>query len=101
MGHLESALSPEFGPVNFRTNFITQQQRLWVADPKAVQHILHSCHLYDKPSISKEMIAVLLAGFVGVLEGKSFRAPRNMILKSELRGRTQTKEKSFVPRIWL
>ena len=70
MGHLGSILSPEFGPVNPRTDFLTQEQRLWVADPKAVQHILHSCHLYEKPSISKGMIMVLLGKFISVLEGK-------------------------------
>ena len=86
MDHLGSALSPGFGPLNFRTNSITQEQRLWVADPKAAQHILHSSHLYEKPSISKEMVMVLFGRFIGVLEGKLFCTPRNMILKSKLRG---------------
>ena len=43
-----------------------QEDRLWIADPKAINHILQkSGYLYAKPSSARELI-VLLIGRNGV-----------------------------------
>ena len=48
---------------------------MWVADPKAVHHILQgSCDLYEKPSVIKEIVAAVIGRGVGGVEGKSFLA---------------------------
>jgi hypothetical protein len=44
---------------------------LWIADPKAIHHILHgSGTVYEKPSASMEMIATLTDRGVGAVEGE-------------------------------
>ena len=38
------------------TDIIMQEERLWIADPKAIHHILQSSnHLYEKPYINREL----------------------------------------------
>ena len=75
MGPSGSASFPELAQANPRADVITQEQRLWVADPKAVHHILQgSCDLYEKPSVIKEIVAAVIGRGVGGVEGKSFLA---------------------------
>ena len=63
-------------PVNFRTNVISQEQRLWVADPKAVHHILQGfSDLYGKPPAAKELGMNITDTGLGMIEGKFFLIP--------------------------
>ena len=49
-----------------------QEDRLWIADPKAINHILQkSGYLYAKPSNARERIALLGDGGVASVEGES------------------------------
>ena len=60
-------------------NFTNQEERLWVADPKGVHHILQgSGDLYERPFTVKEMAMVLSGGSRGTLEGKLFLIYRAM-----------------------
>ena len=44
-----------------RTTFLAQEDRLWTADPKAMNHILkNSCTLYKKQENVREMIALFV-----------------------------------------
>ena len=67
---------------------IAQEQRLWVADPKAVHYILQGSHdTYDKLPIMKEMFATLMGSRPG--DGRAERkffchTSRDIITKSEL-----------------
>lgn len=49
-----------------------QEERLWVADPKAIHHILQgTSYLYQKPRIFQELLeAVFDKGIISV-EGES------------------------------
>jgi cytochrome P450 len=50
---------------------LLQEDRLWVADPKAVQHIFQGPdRLYEKPHFQRERIAMLTGWGVGTVEGE-------------------------------
>jgi len=52
------------------TGLHIQEDRLWIADPKAINHILQkSGYLYAKPSNARERIALLGDGGVASVEG--------------------------------
>jgi hypothetical protein len=52
---------------NSHIDVVAQEQRLWVADPKAVHYILQgSQDTYDKLPIMKEMFATLMGSRPGV-----------------------------------
>ena len=55
-----------------RSNAAMQEQRLWIADPKAVYHIIQSSsHLYETPQAVREMLAMVLDRGVGLVSGES------------------------------
>jgi cytochrome P450 len=47
---------PDWGPDRLHFG---QEDRLWIADPKALFHILHSSDLWVKSATSRELVAVL------------------------------------------
>ena len=48
-----------------------QEDRLWIADPRAINHILQkSSYLYEKPSNARERIALLGDSGVASVEGE-------------------------------
>jgi len=52
---------------------VTQEERLWIADPKAIHHILQgSSYMYGKTNGRKETIAILLGKGLAWAEGESF-----------------------------
>ena len=56
-------------------NTIIQEQRLWIADAKAVHHILHAAgYLYEIPSVRREMLVAVLGGGLVVVEGVSLHS---------------------------
>ena len=58
-----------------------QEDRLWIADPKAINHILQkSGYLYAKPSNARERIALLGDGGVASVEGKFFLTNNHFLL---------------------
>ena len=53
-----------------------QEERLWIADPKAIHHIFQgSDRLYEKPHFQRERIAMLSGWGVGTVEGDLFLIP--------------------------
>jgi hypothetical protein len=43
------------------TNALVQVDFLWIADPKAIHHILQGAsHLYEKPAFLREMMATFM-----------------------------------------
>ena len=53
-----------------------QEERLWIADPKAIHHILHSPDsLYVKPSVHMEKNAMLTDRGVAAVEGECLLIP--------------------------
>ena len=83
MGHL--AYAPFLtGGLGADTDEIVQEERLWVADPKAIHHILKvSSYQYQKPPHTRaQREAVVGRGLVSV-EGElplTFRAVKGLIL---------------------
>jgi len=59
------------------TGACVQENRLWVADPKAINHIMQkSGYFYTKPSDAREQIALLAdRRGIGSVEGGSFIVP--------------------------
>ena len=52
-------------------NAITQEERLWVADPKAIHHILQgSNRLYEKPNFIRERAATVVDWGLAAVEGE-------------------------------
>ena len=52
------------------TTFFMQEDRLWVADPKAINHILkNSCTVYRKPDSIRELSAMILDRGLAWAEG--------------------------------
>ena len=50
---------------------VIQEQRLWVADPKAIHHILQgSSHLYEKTPVIKELLAMVTDRGIATVEGE-------------------------------
>ena len=55
------------------TLVITQEERLWVSDPKATHHILQgSGYLYEKSRATSERFATVMDRGLIVVEGKLF-----------------------------
>jgi len=55
---------------------VTQEERLWIADPKAIHRILQgSSYLYGKVNIRKELGVTLLGKGLAWAEGESFLTP--------------------------
>ena len=56
------------------TGSCVQENRLWVADPKAINHIMQkSGYFYTKPNDAREQIALLAdRRGIGSVEGGSF-----------------------------
>ena len=53
------------------TDIITQEDRLWVADPKAIHHILQrSDRLYEKPRFMMEQAVAILDWGLVTVEGR-------------------------------
>jgi len=49
------------GVVGLRTDAVTQEERLWIADPKAIHHILQgSSDLYQRPESERELLAAIM-----------------------------------------
>jgi hypothetical protein len=74
---------------------ITQEERLWVADPKAIHHILQgSNRLYEKPhAVTEQLTALFDCGIVAV-EGELPSLLRDLLTDFELRRCTPTAEES-------
>lgn len=50
---------------------IVQERRLWVADPKAIHHILQNSSLiYEKPSVNRELLTTLIDNGIVTAEGE-------------------------------
>ena len=56
-----------------------QEDRLWIADPKAIFHILHSGDLWVKPVISRELAAVVFDRGLVWAEGEVHRRQRKAL----------------------
>ena len=55
------------------TTFLQQEKRLWIADPKAMNHILkNSVTLYRKPNSMREFAALILDCGLAWAEGNAF-----------------------------
>jgi hypothetical protein len=53
------------------TDVVGQEQRLWVADPKAIHHILQNSSLvYEKPSVNRELLAALTDDGIATAKGE-------------------------------
>ena len=56
---------------------ITQEERLWIADPKAIHHILQdSCYQYEKPPHTRGKRELLVGKGISWVEGESPLASR-------------------------
>jgi cytochrome P450 len=65
------------GVVLPRTNVTMQEERLWVADPKAIHRILQGPnYLYQKPSTHRVLMATVLDRGLSWSEGNSPLMPR-------------------------
>lgn len=65
----------------FLANAITQEERLWVADPKAIHHILQgSNRLYEKPDFIRERGATFVGWGLASVEGELPLIPRVVYL---------------------
>ena len=50
---------------------LVQEERLWIADPKAAHHILQSSsHLYQRSHIAREQIALVIGRGLSWAEGE-------------------------------
>ncbi|KAF9780802.1 cytochrome P450 [Thelephora terrestris] len=73
---VEKELLEEYGSI-VRWNGLFGEDRLWVADPKAVQHIFQGPdRLYEKPHFQRERIAMLTGWGVGTVEGDAHKRQR-------------------------
>jgi cytochrome P450 len=55
-----------------QTDAIIQTEYLWIADPKAIHHILQAAsHLYEKPAFTREQIATLMDNGLASTAGES------------------------------
>ena len=55
---------------DIHTDAIEQEERLWIADPKAIRHILQgTSYLYEKPHANREVISTLTDRGLGTVEG--------------------------------
>jgi len=79
---------------------IAQEDRLWIADPKAVHHILQgSGYLYGKLSSTREFFVPLLGKGLVWAEGESSLMLYSVTPNPETRRCTQTAEESHGSRI--
>ena len=61
----------EVRPEALFADAIMQEERLWVSDPKAINHIFQGANrLYERPHFIKEQIAVLTKGGLNSVDGK-------------------------------
>ena len=60
-----------FDPLTETIGACVQEDRLWIADPKAINHILHkSGYLYAKPSEIQEQSAIFIDRGIASVEGE-------------------------------
>ena len=77
LGYVSLSIKHARGPSKFGTKIACpcmQENRLWVADPKAINHIMQkSGYFYTKPSDAREQIALLAdRRGIGTVEGWLF-----------------------------
>jgi hypothetical protein len=49
---------------------IMREERLWIADPKAIYHILDTTYLYQKPRYTREVMEAVVDRGIGSVEGE-------------------------------
>ena len=55
---------------------MTQEERLWIADPKAIHHILQaSCYEFEKPPHTRAQLELIVDRGLAAVEGKFIFAP--------------------------
>ncbi|KAF9778983.1 cytochrome P450 [Thelephora terrestris] len=73
---VEKRILEEYGTIS-RWNGSLGEERLWVADPKAIHHILQgSNRLYDKPSFIRELSAMVIDWGVASVAGEAHTRQR-------------------------
>ena len=119
MGVLEKRILEEYGNVarwngplgvcffsggweklNAYADIVVQEDRLWIADPKAVHHVIQgSSHMYKKPSSERGRFALVMDRGLVWAEGEPPLTPAYLTPNLGIRRCTQATEKSHGSRV--